>query len=346
MTSALATVLLSDAFHAARSRRASDLHLVPSLPPVLRIDGRLEPWEGPGLSAEDLAGVAGSLLDEAERETLRRTGDVTATIVDAEVSVRVHAHRTNTGTAFALRFLAQDVPSFIDLELPHVIAELSRRPHGLIVLAGPTGSGKSTTLASLVALMNDENSRKIIMIEDPIEYRLRSKRSIIVQRQVGRDVPSFAHAVIGALRGDPDVIVIGEMRDPATTSAAITAAETGHLVLATLHAGDASQSIDRLVDAFPAERAEYARARLAQVLLGIVAQRLVERASGAGRCAAAEVLVVTDAVRHMIRDGKQHQLPTVMATGRQFGMQPLDIHLAELVASGHITAAAARRATS
>ena len=338
--------MLSDALHAAHTRHASDLHLIPSLPPVLRVDGKLELWEGPGLSAEDLAGVAGSFLDESERETLQRSGDVTATIVDAEVPVRVHAHRTGEGTAFALRFLARDVPTFAELELPRVVAELSRRPHGLIVLAGPTGSGKSTTLASLVALMNEESSRKIVMIEDPIEYRLRSKRSIIVQRQVGRDVPTFAHAVIGALRSDPDVIVIGEMRDPATTSSAITAAETGHLVLATLHAGDASQSIDRLVDAFPSERSEYARARLAQVLLGVVAQRLVERASGSGRRAAAEVLIVTDAVRHMIRDGKQHQLPTVMATGRQFGMQTLDVDLAELVANGHITPATARSATS
>ncbi|HEY9085231.1 MAG TPA: PilT/PilU family type 4a pilus ATPase [Candidatus Tyrphobacter sp.] len=342
--SALATVLLSDALHAAHARRASDLHLIPSLPPVLRIDGKLEPWEGPGFSAEDLAGISVSFLDEAQRELLQRSGDVTATIVDAGVPVRIHAHRTGEGTAFALRFLAQDAPSFAELDLPCVVAELSRRPHGLIILGGPTGSGKSTTLASLVALINDESSRKIIMIEDPIEYRIRSKRSIIVQRQVGRDVPTFSQAVIGALRSDPDVIVIGEMREPATTAAAIAAAETGHLVLATLHAGDAAQGIDRLVDAFPAERMEYARARLAQVLLGIVAQRLVERASGTGRRAAAEVLVATDAVRHMIRDGKQHQLPTVMATGRQFGMQTLSIHLSELVSGGQITAATARRA--
>ncbi len=346
MTSALGTILLSDALHAAHVRRASDLHLIPLLPPVLRIDGRLEPWEGPGLSAEDLASIAVMFLDQRHLETLERAGDVTATVVDSGVPIRIHAHRTGEGTAFALRFLAQCVPSFEDLELPRVVAELSRCPHGLIVFGGPTGSGKSTTLASLVALMNDESARKIIMIEDPIEYRIRSNRSIVVQRQVGRDVPSFPQAVLGALRSDPDVIVIGEMRESATTSAAIAAAETGHLVLATLHAGDASQGIDRLVDAFPAERVEYARARLAQALLGMVAQRLVERAGGTGRCAAMEVLVVTDAVRHMIRDGKQHQLPTVMATGKQFGMQTLDMHLADLVSSGRIAASAGRRVTS
>lgn len=345
MTSALGTVLLSDALHAAHMRNASDLHLAPLLPPILRVDGRLEPWNGPGLSAADLEGVAIAFLDESERKSLELIGDVTSTIVDAGVPIRVHAQRTFRGNAFALRFLASAVPSFASLDLPPVLAQIIRRPHGLVVLGGPTGSGKSTTLASLVATMNEEMARKIITVEDPIEYRIDSKKSIVVQRQVGRDVPSFAQAVLGALRSDPDVIVIGEMRDPSTVAAAVTAAETGHLVLATLHTADPPQSIDRLVDAFPAERAEYVRARLAHVLVGVVSQRLVERANGAGRRAAAEILIVTDAVRHMIRDGKQHQLPTVMATGRRFGMQTLEMHLAELTAAGQVSAAAARRLT-
>ncbi len=308
---------------------------------MLRVDGRLEPCQGPGLEAHDLAALASVLLSEHERDLLERDGDVTARIVENAVPVRVHATRTADGISLALRFLRADVPSLQELELPHVLAELIRRPHGLIVLGGPTGSGKSTTLAALVALMNDEMSRKIITIEEPIEYRLASKQSLIVQRQVGRDVAGFASAVSGALRSDPDVIVIGEMRDSATVAAAITAAETGHLVLATLHTGDSAQSIDRLVDAFLAERAEYVRGRLAQTLVGIVCQRLVARSSGIGRCVAVEILVVTDAVRHMVREGKHHQLPTVMSTGRRFGMQTLDAHLAELAASGTIAAAVA-----
>jgi twitching motility protein PilT len=175
-------------------------------------------------------------------------------------------------------------------------------------------------------------------IEDPIEYRLDSLRSVVVQRQVGRDAASFADAISGALRSDPDVIVIGEIRDTATVAAAIVAAETGHLVLATLHTGDAPHSIDRLVDAFPSERTEYVRGRIAHVLLCSISQRLVQRANGAGRCVAAEVLVVNDAVRHMIRDGKHHQLPSVMATGRRFGMQTLEAHLSDLVTCGTVTA--------
>lgn len=341
MTSALGSVLLTDALHAARLRRASDVHLAAHCPPMLRIDGQLDPCRCPGLEAEDLAGLATVLLSEGERELLERDGDVTGRIVESGVPVRIHATRTAEGIAFAFRFLYAGVPSLQELELPPVLAELVRRPHGLIVLGGPTGSGKSTTLAALVALMNDETSRKIITIEDPIEYHLVSKQSLIIQRQVGRDVSGFASAISGALRSDPDVIVVGEMRDSATVAAAITAAETGHLVLATLHTGDVAQSVDRIVDAFPAERGEYARGRLSQTLVGVVCQRLVARASGVGRCVAAEILVVTDAVRHMLREGKHHQLPTVMSTGRRFGMQTLGAHLAELVAAGVVTAAVA-----
>lgn len=185
MTSALGTVLLSDALHAAHMRNASDLHLAPLLPPILRVDGRLEPWNGPGLSAADLEGVAIAFLDESERKSLELIGDVTSTIVDAGVPIRVHAQRTFRGNAFALRFLASAVPSFASLDLPPVLAQIIRRPHGLVVLGGPTGSGKSTTLASLVATMNEEMARKIITVEDPIEYRIDSRKSIVVSARSG-----------------------------------------------------------------------------------------------------------------------------------------------------------------
>jgi twitching motility protein PilT len=338
-------VVVSDAMYAARARRASDLHLVPRLPPVLRVDGKLQPWDGAPIRGEDLDAFARDLLGVENRGLLMRCGDVTTTVVDAGATVRIHAHRVAGGTALSLRFLSDSIPGLSQLGLPPTVAELACRPHGMLVLGGPTGSGKSTTLAALIEMMNREMRRKIITIEDPIEYTIPSKESLIVQRQVGRDVPSFADAVIGALRSDPDVVVIGEMRDPATISAALTAAETGHLVVATLHAGDASQCVDRLVDAFEDRNGRYVRGRIAQVLVGVAAQRLVERAKGTGRRAVVEILVATDAVRHLIRDGRPHQLSTVMTTGRQFGMQTFAMHLSELLSSGDIRAEAAEYAT-
>jgi twitching motility protein PilT len=344
VTSPIATVVISDAMHAAHARRASDLHLQPALPPILRVDGRLQPWDGPRLSRDDLDALERDLLNEEARGVLRMRGDVTTTINNDGTPVRVHTQRIAGGTAFALRFLRAEVPTFGELGLPQVVAELVYRPHGLVIFAGSTGSGKSTTLAALIELMNREMRRKIVTIEDPIEYTIASKDSLIVQRQVGRDVTSFADAVVGALRSDPDVIVIGEMRDSATVRAALGAAETGHLVLGTLHGSGAAQCIDRLIDGFAGSDEAAVRGRLAQALLGVVTQRLIDRAGGRGRRPATEILVVTDAVRHMIRDGRQHQLPTVMTTGRQFGMQTLEMHVSELVASGEIDAAAAERA--
>ncbi len=293
------------------------------------------------MDAHDLRSLAQEFLDEPDRSQLQRVGDVTAAAGDPE-TVRVHVTRVAQGVALTLRFLARTVPSIEELDLPEILAQIVRRPHGLVVLGGPTGSGKTTTLAALVAAINRDCAKKIVTIEDPIEYRIASARSVVVQRQAGRDVPDFAHAVIGALRSDPDVIVIGEIRDAQTVAAAIAAAETGHLVLATLHTGDASQSVDRLVDAFAGERTEYVRGRIAHVLLCAISQRLVPRASGGGRCLAAEVLVVNDAVRHMIREGKHHQLGSVMATGRALGMQTLAAHLAALVERGDVSPAAAR----
>ncbi|HUY42085.1 MAG TPA: PilT/PilU family type 4a pilus ATPase [Candidatus Dormibacteraeota bacterium] len=344
MTSALATILLSDTLHAAQMRGASDVHFAPGLPPVLRIDGRLEACGASGVSPEDVERVAASLFGDAERERLAEVGDATTTIAEEGTTIRAHAARTMDGLSLTLRFLAREVPSPRSLELPEVLSDLARAPRGLLMLGGPTGSGKSTTLASLIAMLNDTSARKIITLEDPVEYRIPPKRSLIVQRQIGRDVRTFAEAIRGALRSDPDVIVIGEMRDADTISAAIAAAETGHLVLATVHTGDVPQSVDRLIDAFPSDRAEHARGRIANVLLAVICQRLVPRATGSGRHLAAEVLVATDAVRHMIRDGKHHQLPSVMATSRRFGMQTLEAHLSSLVARGAITPACAEAA--
>jgi twitching motility protein PilT len=340
VSAAFGTVILSDALHAAHARHASDLHVVAGLPPVLRIDGKLDPWEGPSLSPDDVREFAAKLLDEAAMETLERCGDATTSLDYHGSVVRVHAARAGE-TTLSLRFLSREAPAFADLDMPRIVAELAYRFSGLLLFAGPTGSGKSTTLASLVALMNVQLRRKIVTIEDPVEYRFASENSIVVQRQIGRDVPSFAQAVMGALRSDPDVIVIGEMRDAETIAAALTAAETGHLVLATVHAAEAAQCVDRVVNAFSETGIGYARARLAQSLVAICVQRLVEKANGNGRRPIVEIAVATDAVRHLIRDGKHHQLASVIETGRQFGMQTFRAHLEELVARGEVRGDAA-----
>lgn len=336
MTTPLASVLLSDILHTAKQRDASDVHLVPTLPPFLRVDGQLEPCDGPGVPGEDLRVLADCFLGVEGRTTFEHCGDATVVVSAEDRPIRVHVSRIRDGVSLALRFLARRVPEVAALGVPASINHLIKRSSGLLIIGGPTGSGKSTTLASIVAAINAEMSRKIITIEDPVEYRLASIRSVIVQREVGRDVGSFSEAVSGSLRSDPDVIVIGEMRDSHTVAAAIAAAETGHLVLTTLHTADAPQAVDRLLDAFPAEHADYVRSRIAHVLLAVISQRLIPRAQTGGRVLAAEVLIVNDAVRHMIRDGKQHQLQSVMATGRRFGMQTLGAHLAELQAAGSI----------
>lgn len=344
MTTPLGTVLLSDAMHAARATGASDLHLMPNLPPVLRVDGSLQPWSGDGMTQADVDGLLDRFLDAENRERLERTGDATTTADVDDTTVRIHASRGSTGTTFTLRFLSRGVPSIEELGVPVVLREAARKPYGLLLLGGPTGSGKSTTLAALVATLNDDGGRKIIMVEDPIEYRIASRRSLVVQRQTGRDVPSFADAVVGALRSDPDVIVIGEIRDAASVSSAITAAETGHLVMATLHAADAAQCVERLLDVVGTEAGtEPLRGRIAHVLIAAASQRLIPRADGTGRCLATEVLVATDAVRHLIREGKYHHLASAIATGRRLGMQTLEASLGDLVAAGIVAKDQAER---
>jgi twitching motility protein PilT len=345
VTSALGTVLLSDAVLVAQTRNASDVHLTPGQPPMVRIDGTLERLGDELVSRYDLDALEAAFLADGDRRRLRDCGDVTAICTHHGCLLRVHAFRTGEGTGFAFRFLERELRTLGELGVPEVMGRLARRQSGLAIVSGPTGSGKSTSLAAILATLSAEEPKKIVTIEDPIEYPIHGGKAVVVQRQIGRDVTDFAQAVRGALRSDPDVIAIGEMRDHETVAAAIVAAETGHLVLATLHAADSAQTVDRLVDAFSAQNAEAVRGRIAQVLLGVMCQRLVKRANG-GRVLAAELLVATDAVRHMIRDGKHHQLPTVIATGRRFGMQSLDGHLCDLVAAGVVTGVEAERVRS
>jgi twitching motility protein PilT len=346
MTAALAPVRLSEVLRVARLRNASDVHLCAGTPPVLRVDGALESQHTMAPTTEELQAVTGALLTPRASELLERCGDATVTHrLDDVGAIRVHAYRTARGTCLAIRLLAPSVPSLETLHLPGVVASFCEKPHGLVIFAGPTGSGKSTSLAALIDRMNRTQSRHIVTIEDPIEYEHTSNRSVVNQRELGRDVGTFAEAVYGALRSDPDVILVGEMRDPQTMHAALTAAETGHLVLTTLHTGDASQTVERIVGAFEGDKQEQVRMQLAQTLAGVVCMRLLPRANGQGRRLAAEVLVGTDAVRSTIRDGKTHQLRNIISTNRQIGMQTLEAHLSDLVARREVTMDAARAVT-
>lgn len=346
MTAALAPVRLSEVLRVARLRNASDVHLCAGVAPVLRVDGALESQQTVVPTGEEVGAVTASLLDDRARDLLVSRGDATVTrLVEDVGSIRVHAYRTSEGTCLAIRLLAASIPSVESLHLPPVVGTFADKPHGLVIFAGPTGSGKSTALAAMVDRINRTQARHVLTIEDPIEYRHVSNRSIINQRELYRDVPSYAEAVYGALRSDPDVILVGEMRDPATMHATLTAAETGHLVLTTLHTGDAAQTVDRIVGVFEGDKQEQIRVQLAQTLIGVVCMRLLPRASGQGRRSALEVLVANDAVRNVIRDGKTHQIRNIISTSRQTGMQTLESHLSDLIARREITLDSARLAT-
>lgn len=345
MSATLALIRLSEILRVARLRDASDVHLAPGLPPALRVDGVLESTGAPATSAEEIAALAGALFDEKARMQIEAGGDGGAAYRDCEHgSVRVHAYRTANGMSLAMRMLAPAVPALESLHLPAAVASLADLSHGLVVFTGPTGSGKSTALAALLDRINRTHAKHIVTIEDPVEYVHVSAKCIVSQREVGRDSPSFAEAVHGALRSDPDVILLGEMRDAVTMHAAVTAAETGHLIFTTLHTADAAQAVDRIIGVFSGNMQEQVRIQLAQTLAAVVCLRLVPRSSGPGRCAAAEVLLGTDAARALIRDGKTHQLRTLMETSRAVGMQTLESHLGDLASRGEIAGDAARAA--
>ncbi|MEO7040561.1 MAG: PilT/PilU family type 4a pilus ATPase [Candidatus Elarobacter sp.] len=344
----LTVVRIQDLVRGARARGATDLHFGGSDRPALRIDGRLVLLEA---SAIDEAAVrsflAGSLtaLQLARLDRLG-TADGAAERAAEGAPYRLHAYRYAGGIRVAIRLLAERVPSLEQLGLPAVVATFAQRHAGLVLFTGPTGSGKTTALAALVDRINRTSERNIVTVEDPVEYEHLSARSFVTHCEIGRDVGDYAEALYGLLRADSDVILVGEMRDRSTMEAALLAAETGHLVFATLHTNDASQTIDRIVDAFPAEAHAQVRSQLAAVLAGIVALRLVPRGDGSGRRAAAEVLVGTDAVRALIREGKTYQLRNTIVTGRGAGMQTLETHLSELVMRGEVALAAARAITA
>jgi twitching motility protein PilT len=324
-------------------RDASDLHMQVGLPPMIRVDGALTPIHGsPALNEEALENLVFSLLDEDQKQILLRDKEFDFSFAFGDLGrFRVNAFHERGNIAAALRLIPSNIRTVEDLKLPQVVNKFTEYPRGLVLVTGPTGSGKSTTLAALIDKINREKAMHIITVEDPIEYTHQSKQSMIVQREVHYDTFSFSAALRSSLREDPDVVLIGEMRDLETIAAAITIAETGHLVFATLHTNSASQSIDRMVDVFPPHQQPQVRAQLGNMLQAICSQRLVPALSG-GRIAAAEILVATPAVRNIIREGKNYQLEAVIQTGAEHGMQNMDRTLANLVHSGVISYEEAR----
>lgn len=317
---------------------ASDLHLQVGVPPMLRVDGSLQPISGASeLDEADVEKLVFSLLDDEQKDVLLKDKEVDFSFAFGDYGrFRVNAFHERGNVAAALRMIPSKIKSLEELAMPKVLESFTQFSRGLVLITGPTGSGKSTTLAAMLDKINSERAVHIVTIEDPIEYTHPNKKAIVVQREVHYDTYSFATALRSSLRQDPDVVLIGEMRDLETIAAAITIAETGHLVLATLHTNSAAQSIDRMVDVFPPHQQEQIRVQLSGILQGIVSQRLVP-AIGGGRVAVSEILVANPAVRNIIREAKTQQLDSVIQTGAEQGMQSMDKELVKQVQAGKIT---------
>jgi len=323
-------------------RRASDLHLTEGEPPMLRVDGVLVPIEAPRLTANDMKRMIYSVLTDKQKVRFEEDLELDFSLYLPNISrFRINVHQQRGAAEAAFRVVLLNIRSLEELGLPPIIGKLALKPNGLVIITGPTGMGKTTTLAAMVDLINDERSCLIVTIEDPIEYLFRNKKSIIKQREVGSDTHSFATALKHVLRQDPDVILIGEMRDLETIATAVTAAETGHLVLSTLHTPDAPQTIDRIIDVFPPHQQQQIMVQLAGCIQGIVAQQLLPRKDGKGRVVATEIMAGTDAVRSCVREHRTHQLATIIQTGSQYGMITMDKSLKELYLRGIITYEAA-----
>lgn len=343
MTSSVAGFRLREIVELARARGASDVHVAPCSVPAARVHGSIERLPVAAVTVPDAQALVEEIFSDADRSHLETCGDVSVGVARPELGrMRAHAYRSRLGLCIAIRLLPDVSPTLDSLGMPQAVADLVETRHGLVLFAGPTGSGKTTSLAAFVERINERSSKTVITIEDPIEYRIESKRALVRQRQLGSDLQSYDQGLRGALRSDPDVIVIGEMRDSSTMRAALVAAETGHLVLSSVHTSGAVQTVARIVDAFSPEHRDAIRTQLAQTLVAIVSQRLVPRTCGGRRCAV-EVLIANDAVRATIRDGKLHQLRNVIATSRGIGMLTLEDHLAGLVGAGEISLADALR---
>lgn len=333
---------LEDLLKNVFQNNASDLHLSVGLPPIMRIDGKLIRTEHPPLTKETLQQMIFGMLNNEQRRNLEQNWELDCSYgVQGLGRLRVNVYKEKSNYAVAFRSISSDVPTFEQLGLPSIVKEIAEKPRGLILVTGPTGSGKSTTLAAMIDYINTNRTEHILTIEDPIEYLHNSKKSTVHQRELGQDTRSFSNALRAALREDPDIILVGEMRDLETISLALTAAETGHLVMGTLHTSSASQTVDRIVDVFPGDQQQQIRIQLSNSLVAVFSQTLVpklqEDGTRKGRVLAQEIMVVTPAIANLIREGKSAQIYSSIQTGANYKMQTLEAALKDLVHRREIT---------
>lgn len=316
---------IEDILRAAKDAGASDVHITVGIPPKMRVNGNLIAMNYPKMLPNDTLGVVMEIMSEKQKAIFDERGEYDMSFSIPNLGrYRVNAYRQRGSVAVALRLVGTSIPTAEELGVPESVMDLYQRKRGLVLVTGPTGSGKSTTLAAIIDKINNNREAHIITLEDPIEYLHQHKLSIVNQREIGLDSSSYAHALRAALREDPDVILVGEMRDFETISVAITAAETGHLVLSTLHTIGAASTVDRIIDVFPPHQQQQIRVQLSNVLEAVVSQQLIPKKEGKGRVAAFEVMHSNHAVRNLIREGKSHQLITVMQTNRKSGMITMD----------------------
>jgi twitching motility protein PilT len=323
---------LNDYLFCAIEAGASDLHITVGLPPMIRVHGKIQPLDYPPLTPTVAREMIYDILSNDQRQRFESEWELDFAYTlprTARFRVNVYFQKGSMGAAF--RTIPHEIKGLTELGLPKAVEEMTEKPRGLVLVTGPTGSGKSTTLASMIDKINETRHEHIMSVEDPIEFLHAHKNCMVNQREVKQDTKSFAQALKHVLRQDPDVILIGEMRDLETISLAISAAETGHLVFGTLHTQDAPQTIDRIIDVFPSHQQSQIRTQLANALQGVISQTLLSRCDGKGRVVACEILVPTPGVRNLIREGKNHQLYSAMQTGSKFGMQTMDAALVELV---------------
>lgn len=322
----------------AKEKAASDVHLTVGIPPKMRVNGNLYTMDYPKMMPADTLAIADAIMNEKQKEAFEERGEYDMSFSIPELGrYRVNAYHQRGSVAFAFRLVGTTVPSPESLGVPESVVDLYQRKRGLVLVTGPTGSGKSTTLAAIIDKINNNRDAHVITLEDPIEYLHQHRMSMVNQREIGLDSESYANALRAALREDPDVILVGEMRDFETISVAITAAETGHLVLSTLHTIGAASTVDRVIDVFPPHQQQQIRVQLANVLEAVISQQLIPTADGKGRVAAFEVMHANHAVRNLIREGKSHQLPSVMQTNRKLGMMTMDEAIIQLYYEGRIT---------
>jgi len=331
----------------AKKEKASDVHISSGEPPMIRIHGDMRKIDSPSLQKEDVHKILYDILNDQQRKIFEENHELDFAIAFGDAGrFRVNAFLQSRGESIVFRTIPTVIPSLEELGMPKIVEDLTKKEKGLILVTGPTGCGKSTTLAAMIDLINRKEKCHILTVEDPIEFVHNSKNCLINQRELGHHTHSFANALRSALREDPDVILVGEMRDLETISLALTAAETGHLVFGTLHTSSAPKTVDRIIDVFPPEQQEQVRSMFSESLQAVLTQQLVKRKDGKGRIAALEIMIGTSAVRNLIRENKIAQIPSSIQTGRQYGMQTMDQALIELYQKDLVTKEAIEKLVS